>query len=91
MSGERGAASVELAVVFPVVLLSGILLPMSLAPGWLQAISDVNPFKHVVEAAREFFVGGYGTSTAWWGVAMTLLLAVLGWAFGVRRFRRESA
>jgi ABC-2 type transport system permease protein len=64
---------------------------MTLAPAWLQTISDVNPLKHVVEGAREFFVGGYGTSTAWWGVALTALLAVLGWVFGVRRFRRESS
>jgi hypothetical protein len=24
---------------------------MTLAPGWLQAVSDVNPLKHVVEGA----------------------------------------
>ena len=91
LKSEDAFAPLLNAVMFPVLLLSGILLPMSLAPGWLQAVSDVNPFKHVVEAAREFFVGGYGTSTAWWGVAMTVLLAVLGWLFGVRRFRRESS
>jgi ABC-2 type transport system permease protein len=77
--------------VLPILLLSGILLPMSLAPGWLQTVSDVNPLKHVVEGTREFFVGGYGTSTAWWGAALTVGLAVLGWVFGVRRFRRESS
>jgi ABC-2 type transport system permease protein len=91
LKSEDAFAPLLNAVVLPVLLLSGILLPMSLAPGWLQTISDVNPLKHVVEGAREFFVGGYDTSTAWWGVAMTLLLAVLGWFFGVRRFRRESS
>jgi ABC-2 type transport system permease protein len=74
-----------------VLLLSGILLPMTLAPGWLQAISDINPLKHVVEGARALFVGGYSTSTAWWGAGLTVALVVLGWAFGVRRFRRESS
>jgi ABC-2 type transport system permease protein len=64
---------------------------MTLAPGWLQTISDVNPLKHIVEGTREFFLGGYDTSVAWWGAALTVLLAVLGWAFGVRRFRRESS
>jgi ABC-2 type transport system permease protein len=77
--------------VLPILLLSGILLPMSLAPGWLQTVSDVNPLKHVVEGTREFFNGGYGTSTAWWGAVLTVGLAVLGWVFGVRRFRRESS
>ena len=79
------------AVLIPLLLLSGILLPMSLAPGWLQAISDVNPFKHVVEGARSFFTGEYGSSTAWWGLGLTVAMAVLGWWFGVRRFTRESS
>jgi hypothetical protein len=37
------------------LLLSGTLLPMSLAPGWLQALSDLNPLEHVVEGDRAFF------------------------------------
>jgi ABC-2 type transport system permease protein len=91
LKSEDAFAPLLNAVVLPVLLLSGILLPMTLAPGWLQGVSDVIPIKHVVEGAREFFVGGYDTSVAWWGVAITVLLAVLGWAFGVRRFRRESS
>ena len=83
-------ASLLNAFVLPVLLLSGILLPMSPAPGWLQAISDVNPLKHVVEGARSFFDGDYGSSVGWWGAGLTVALAVLGWFYGVRRFRRES-
>jgi ABC-2 type transport system permease protein len=91
LKSEDAFAPLLNAFVLPVLLLSGILLPMTLAPAWLQAVSDANPLKHVVEGTREFFVGGYDTSTAWWGLALTVALAVLGWWFGVRRFRRESA
>jgi ABC-2 type transport system permease protein len=91
LKSEDAFAPLLNAVVLPILLLSGILLPMTLAPAWLQTISDVNPLKHVVEGTRAFFVGGYDTSTAWWGAALTALLAVLGWVFGVRRFRRESS
>lgn len=42
-------------------------------------------------STREFFLGGYDTAAAWWGAGLTVLLLVLGWAFGVRRFRRESS
>ena len=72
-------------------LLNAFVLPMTLAPGWLQTVSDVNPLKHIVEGTRAFFVGGYDTSIAWWGLGLTVVLAVLGWVFGVRRFRRESS
>ena len=39
--------------MLPVLLLSGILLPMTLAPAWLQTISDINPLKHVVSGKWE--------------------------------------
>jgi ABC-2 type transport system permease protein len=91
LKSEDAFAPLLNAVVLPVLLLSGILLPMSLAPGWLQAISDVNPLKHVVSGTRAFFDGDYGSSTAWWGVGLTLGMGVLGWWFGVRRFRQESS
>jgi ABC-2 type transport system permease protein len=90
LKSEDAFAPLLNAVVLPVLLLSGILLPMSLAPGWLQGISDVNPLKHVVEGVRAFFGGDYGSSTAWWSVGLTLAMVVLGWWFGVRRFRRET-
>ena len=91
LKSEDAFAPLLNAFVLPVLLLSGILLPMTLAPGWLQTISDVNPLKHIVEGTRAFFIGGYDTSIAWWGAALTVVLAVLGWVFGVRRFRRESS
>src|SRR3954462_9258149 len=90
LKSEVAFAPLLNAFVLPVLLLSGILLPMSLAPGWLQGVSDVNPLKHVVEGARSFLNGEYGTATAWWGLGLTVAMAVLGWWFGVRRFTRES-
>ena len=91
LKSEDALAPLLNAVAMPVLLLSGILLPMTLAPGWLQAISDVNPLKHVVEGVRAFFSGDYGSGTAWWGLGVTVALGVLGWWFGVRRFRQESS
>ena len=32
-------------VMMPVLLLSGILLPMTLGPSWLQSLSDFMPFR----------------------------------------------
>ena len=91
LKSEDAFAPLLNAVVLPVLLLSGILLPMSLAPGWLQAVSDVNPLKHVVDGVRSLFDGSYTSATAWWGLGLTLAMAALGWWFGVRRFRRESS
>jgi ABC-2 type transport system permease protein len=90
LKSEDAFAPLLNAVVLPVLLLSGILLPMTLAPGWLRAISDVNPLKHVVEGVRSLFAGDYGSATSWWAGGLTVAMALLGWWFGVRRFRRET-
>ena len=47
---EDALASVLNSLAVPVLLLSGILLPMTLAPAWLRTVSDANPLKHVVDA-----------------------------------------
>jgi ABC-2 type transport system permease protein len=78
-------------VMMPVLLLSGILLPMTLGPQWLQKVADVMPTKHVVDAVRNSFLGDISLSALGWGVAWTgILLAVSLW-WGTATFRRENA
>jgi ABC-2 type transport system permease protein len=78
-------------VMMPVLLLSGILLPMTLGPQWLQKVSTLMPTKHVVDAVRNSFLGDISLSALGWGVAWTgILLAVSLW-WGTATFRRENA
>jgi ABC-2 type transport system permease protein len=77
-------------VMVPVLLLSGILLPMSLAPPWLNALSHVNPFRYIVEAMRSVFLGQYATAEVAAGAVVAVVLAVLSVTVGVRTFRREN-
>src|SRR6185369_9344948 len=44
-------------VMMPVLLLSGILLPMTLGPTWLIRASDFMPIRHIVDAVRRSFGG----------------------------------
>jgi ABC-2 type transport system permease protein len=88
---EDSMASVLNSIAVPLLLLSGILLPMSLAPSWLRVVSDINPVKHVVDAVRSVFLGHIGTATVGWGLLATLGLVIAGMAFGTRTFMRESS
>lgn len=90
LKSEDAFAPLLNAFVIPALLLSGILLPMTLAPTWLQWVSDVNPLKHVVNGVREYFNGHYTTSTAWWGVGLTVAMAAAAAWFGARRFKKEA-
>ncbi|MER6582055.1 ABC transporter permease [Nonomuraea sp. NPDC001023] len=89
--GEQLFAPVMSTAVVPLVLLSGAFLPMSMAPGWLDALSHLSPFRYVLEALRDLFAGHYATGTVGIGVAVTAGLAVVGLTVGARVFNRETA
>jgi ABC-2 type transport system permease protein len=77
------------SVNLPVMLLSGILLPMALAPGWLDGISRANPLRYVVEAIRATFVGDYGRDVAL-GVLVGIALLAVATALSARMFRSAA-
>lgn len=91
LKSEDSFAPVVNGLILPVLLLSGILLPMTLAPGWLQTLADVNPLTHIVDGVRAVYRGEVGSTDAWLGALLTLGLLVLGVFYGARVFRKESA
>lgn len=88
---EDALAPLINGIVVPVLLLSGILLPMDLAPGWLQTLSDLNPLRYVVDGVRAIFLGDIVSSEAAWGIVATIALLLVGVVYGNRTFRKESA
>jgi ABC-2 type transport system permease protein len=90
LKSEDALAPLLNGLVVPLLLLSGILLPMSLAPRWLRALSDINPLKHVVDGLRALFLPGGSTSTVLWGVGVSVALLAVGLALGTRTFKRDS-
>lgn len=90
LKSEDALAPLINSFALPVLLLSGILLPMSLAPGWLQFISDINPIKHVVEAVRALFRSEFGTFEVWLGIGLAIILLLIGSFVGSRTFSRMT-
>ena len=78
-------------VLVPVLLLSGILLPMTMAPGWLGTLSRFNPLAHVVDAIRDVFLGRYLTVHVASGTFAVVALAVISVTLATRLFLRENA
>jgi ABC-2 type transport system permease protein len=78
-------------VMMPVLLLSGILLPMTLGPDWLQRVSDFMPFRWIVDGVRDTFLGDLATSDVLWGTTWTVALFGLALWWGTAVFRRENA
>jgi ABC-2 type transport system permease protein len=78
-------------VMMPVLLLSGILLPMTIGPDWLQVASNFMPFRYVVDAVRSAFGGAFDGTQLLWGAAWAVALCAIGVWWGTATFQRENA
>jgi ABC-2 type transport system permease protein len=88
---EDVLAPVINAVFLPVLLLSGILLPMTLAPNWLQWIAAFNPFSHAVDAMRSLFAGVVASGSVGLGTVLMVVLAAISLFFAARAFAKSQA
>jgi ABC-2 type transport system permease protein len=78
-------------VMLPILLLSGIFLPMNISEEWLDTVSRWIPTRHVVDAVRTSFVGDFDARMLLYGTLWTVaLLAVSIW-WGTRTFRKENS
>ncbi|KKX98201.1 MULTISPECIES: ABC transporter permease [Microbacterium] len=81
---------VQQSLIFPLLILSGMLLPLDAAPDWMRVVASVNPVNWVVQAERALFAGDLGDATVLWGWVSALAVAVVGLIVGVRAIRRSS-
>jgi ABC-2 type transport system permease protein len=85
ISPEKGT---QLGFVAQGVLLvvSGVYYPVSVLPGWMQAIAKISPATYALRGDRASIVDGAGL--AWGDVWPLLVIAVLAIPLGLAIFRR---
>ena len=83
-------AAIVNTAALPLMLLSGVFLPMTMAPGWLDAASRLVPFRYTVDALRELYLGHYTSGPVLLGVLVTLAFTALSVAAGAALFRRAA-
>ena len=87
---SQSAAPLMQAGMMGLVLLTPAYAPLELLQPWLQKIAEINPVTHVIEAARQGFVGSVTWSDTWPGLlALAALLTVLG-VLALREMRRTN-
>ncbi len=91
MKSEDALAPIVQGVALPLLLLSGILLPMELAPDWLQTLSNLNPLTHAVDAARALFNGLWDDPQIVVGVTVMAIMTVASLWLASRAFSRANA
>lgn len=81
---------VQQTFLFPLMLLSGMLLPLDDGPGWLRGIAAANPLRYLVDGARSTFDGDLTSSAVAWAAVASFGVALAGLAIGVRTLRRVA-
>ncbi|GGC03329.1 ABC transporter permease [Cellulomonas carbonis] len=82
--------AVQQTVLFPLLILSGMLLPLDDGPRWMRVAADLNPLAYVVEAERALFDGRLGDPAVPAAALAAVLTAVVGLVVGVRTIARSS-
>ncbi len=91
IGSEDALAPLTQAIALPLLLLSGIMLPMSFAPDWLRTIASLNPLYHSVLAIRALFNAQWGSPDVPGGIAIMGVCAMLSIALASRTFNRATA
>jgi ABC-2 type transport system permease protein len=84
-------AAIWNGVNLPIVLLSGVLLPLSLAPAWMRLLAHLNPLYYVVEASRDLAGGTLTSWTVLQGFLVATLLTVVALWWATRVYRQAVA
>jgi ABC-2 type transport system permease protein len=78
-------------ITLPLSLLSGIILPLALAPIWLQDLAKINPFSYAVTTVRMLFVGNFQLAGIVEGFVVIGALAVIVFMWGLRSLEKIAS
>ena len=69
-----------------VLLVSGVYYPVSVLPGWMQALSVISPATYVIRGMRSALMDGADLVTLWPEVWPALVVGVISIPLGLRLF-----
>jgi ABC-2 type transport system permease protein len=79
---------VQQTLIFPLLLLAGMMLPIDNGPEWLRTMSHFNPLTYVVDAERALFNGTIASTTVLYGLVAAVVVGLGGLWVGMRAMRR---
>lgn len=76
---------VQQALIFPLLILSGMMLPLESGPGWMQTAAKFNPLTYIVDAERALLGGSFADPLVGWGLLAAAITCALGLVVGIRK------
>ena len=86
-----GFAAIANGINLPILLLAGVLLPISLGPSWMRVLAHFNPLYYLVQASRVLAAGTLSGTAVWQAFAVLAPLCLLVLAWATRVFRTAVA
>ncbi|MDQ0370691.1 Flp pilus assembly pilin Flp [Catenuloplanes indicus] len=81
---------VQQTLLFPLMVLSGMLLPLETGPARMRAAAAANPLAYLVDAERALFAGRIASTDTLWGVVAAGATAAIGLFAGIRAMLRSA-
>ncbi len=88
----RSAGAVQgtsMMIMFPLAFLSNAFVSVSTLPGWLQAVTRVNPVSHVVSAMRDLMNNGALTAQVGWALLGCATVAAIFIPLAARSYSKR--
>ena len=82
---------VQQSLLFPLLILSGMMLPLETGPEWMRVASVLNPLTWIVDAERVLFAGAFADPAVLWGLLAAVATMAVGLTVGVRSIRGATA
>jgi ABC-2 type transport system permease protein len=77
--------------IFLVLFLAPVFVPLSLLTGWIETAARLNPFTHILEAARGYLAGDPTSVTSAFVISAALIIVLAFWAvYGLRRAEKAG-
>jgi ABC-2 type transport system permease protein len=86
-----GFAAIVNGINLPVLLLAGVLLPISLGPSWMRILAHFNPLYYLVQASRVLASGTLTGTAVWQAFAVLAPLCAVALAWATNVFRKAVA
>lgn len=87
---QESASAVVNIIVLPMAFLSGSFFPLDNAPGWLRAVSEIFPLKHLNNAMLDVMVRGRTPEVVLPEIGILLGFAVVLTAVSAKLFKWDS-
>ncbi len=84
-------AAIINGINLPILLLAGVLLPISIGPLWMRVIAHFNPLYYAVQGSRALATGSFASAAVWQAFAVLVPLCALVVAWATRVFRKAVA